>query len=70
MVTTTDFSKDAKDYAQEVTRATHLQFVFVDGALIDQYLKVGRDALWAHFQANAKDVMTTKREQPLPKEEY
>jgi len=66
MVTTTDFSKDARDYALEVTRATHLQFVFVDGALIDKYLKVGRDALWEHFLANAKVVMNTKREQPLP----
>ena len=67
MVTTTDFSKDAKDYALEVTRATHLQFVFIDGDVIDQYLKNGKDVLWKHFQANAKDVMATKREQPLPK---
>ena len=69
MVTTTDFSKDAKDYALEVTRATHLQFVFVNGKIIENYLKVGRDALWAHFQANARDVMNTKRDQPLPKSE-
>jgi len=67
MVTTTSFSRDAKEYALEVTRATHLQFVFVDGTLIDKYLKVGRDALWTHFQANAKQVMNTKRDQPLPK---
>jgi hypothetical protein len=66
MVTTTDFSKDAKDYALEVTRATHLQFVFVNGTIIDRYLKVGKDALWTHFQANAKEVMNTKRAQPLP----
>lgn len=67
MVTTTDFSKDARDYALEVTRATHLQFVFVNGTVIDQYLKVGKDALWAHFLSNAKEVMSTKRDQPLPK---
>ena len=69
MVTTTDFSKDAKDYALEVTRATHLQFVFVNGKIIDKYLKNGKDALWEHFLANAKVVMSTKRDQPLPKGE-
>lgn len=66
MVTTSDFTQDAKDYAQEVTRATHLQFVFINGDLIDEYLKVGRDALWHHFLANANDVMQAKRVQPLP----
>lgn len=69
MVTTTGFSKAAKDYALEITRATHLQFVFVDGAVIRSYLKNGKDSLLAYFQANAKDVMNNKREQPLPKDE-
>lgn len=69
MVTTTDFSQDAKDYAQEVTRATHLQFVLVDSKVIDRYLKVGKEALWSHFLLNARDVMTIKREQRLPKGE-
>lgn len=69
MVTTTDFSQDAKDYALEITRATHLQFVFVDGKIINDYLKNGKDILWHHFQTNAKDVMSIKREQPLPKGE-
>lgn len=69
MVTTTDFSKDAIAYAEEVTRATHLQFVFLNGRVVDEYLKEGKDALWHHFKGNAIDVMTMKREQPLPKGE-
>ena len=69
MVTTTDFSRDAIAYADEVTRATHLQFVFVNGRVVDDYLKEGKDALWRHFKGNAIDVMTMKREQPLPKGE-
>lgn len=69
MVTTTDFSRDAIAYADEVTKATHLQFVFVNGRVVDDYLKKGKDALWRHFKGNAVDVMTMKREQPLPKGE-
>lgn len=69
MVTTTDFSRDAIAYADEVTRATHLQFVFVNGRVVDEYLKEGKDALWRHFKGNAIDVMTMKREQPLPRGE-
>lgn len=69
MVTTTDFSRDAIAYANEVTRATHLQFVFVNGSVVDEYLKEGKDALWHHFKGNAIEVMTMKREQPLPKGE-
>lgn len=67
MVTTTDFTKDAIAYADEVTRATHLQFVFVNGQVLDEYLKDGKDALWHHFKRNATDVMRIKRDQPLPK---
>lgn len=66
MVTTTDFSKDAKDYALEVSRATHLQFVFLDGKVIQKYLQNGREVLWSHFLQNAKHVMTVKRDQTLP----
>lgn len=69
MVTTTDFSRDAKEYAREIARATHLQFVFVDGRLINKYLQDGKEALWHYFQLNAKEVMTAKREQPLPSSE-
>ncbi len=66
MVTTTDFSQDAKNYALEVTRATHLQFVFIDGKLIDAYLKNGKPVLLDHFQKNAREVMASKRDQALP----
>lgn len=67
MVTTSDFTQDAKNYALEVTRSNHLQFVFVNGKVIDEYLKVGKDALWRHFKSNAADVMAIKRDQLLPK---
>ena len=66
MVTTTDFSKDAKDYAREIARATHLQFIFIDGRVVDDYLENGKEVLWHHVQSNAKEVMVAKREQPLP----
>lgn len=66
MVTTTDFTDDAKKYALEVTRATHLQFVFINGKLINTYFKNGKSALLDHFQQNAKEVMATKRDQALP----
>ncbi|MES2369022.1 MAG: restriction endonuclease [Pseudomonadota bacterium] len=66
MVTTTDFSEDARNYALEVTRATHLQFVFIDGKLIDAYLRKGKPVLLDHVQENAREVMASKRVQPLP----
>ncbi len=66
MVTTTDFTQDAKDYAREVTRATHLQFIFINGDVINDYLKFGKEVLWTCVISNAKNVMSAKREQPLP----
>jgi hypothetical protein len=66
MVTTTDFTRDAIAYAEEVTRATHLQFVFVNGRVVDEYLNEGKNALWRHFKGNTVDIMTMKRGQRLP----
>ncbi len=68
MVTTSDFSKDAKSYAIEVSRATPLQFVFVDGKVLKEYLKRGSQVLHSHFHNSASEVMTLKRGQPLPNE--
>ncbi|MGO6725639.1 restriction endonuclease [Rhizobium ruizarguesonis] len=66
MVTTSDFSKDARNYAAEVSRATPLQFVFIDGKVLKEYLKKGSQTLHAHFHSSATDVMSLKRSQPLP----
>lgn len=66
MVTTSQFTSDAAAYAAEISRATHLQFVFVDGVTVAEYLKKGGDALRSYFLANAKDVMAAKRQQQLP----
>lgn len=68
MVTTSDFSRDARNYALEVSRATPLQFVFVNGEIVKAYLKQGASALRQHFQANAQSVLAAKAEQPLPNE--
>jgi hypothetical protein len=66
MVTTSQFSRDAINYAQEVTRTTPLQFVFVDGSVVKRYLRDGKAALLDYFIENSKNVMATKRSQPLP----
>lgn len=65
MVTTTDFTADARKYADEVTRSTHLQFVFVSGKEISNYLKKGRQSLWAYFISNANKIMKAKKEQEV-----
>jgi hypothetical protein len=66
MVTTTAFSKDALNYAREVTRATPLQFVFVDGIVVSKYLEKGRAVLLDYFLSNSREVMAYKKNQPLP----
>lgn len=68
MVTTSDFTRDARNYAAEVSRATPLQFVFVDGAVLREYTAKGSQTLHAHFHKSAADVMSVKRSQPLPSE--
>lgn len=68
MVTTSDFSRDAKNYAAEVSRATPLQFVFVDGSVLKEYLAKGSQVLHTHFHKSAAEVMSVKRSQPLPSE--
>jgi hypothetical protein len=66
VVTTGEFTQDAKDYAKEVSKATHLQFALVNGHVVNSYLKHGYKSLHEFFQNNAKEVMKLKGQQPLP----
>ena len=65
MVTTSSFSSQALAYAREITTATHLQFVFISGKIIDAYLERGAAVLLDHVTANAAEVMALKRAQPI-----
>lgn len=65
MVTTTRFTRDAEKYADHISEATPLQFLFVDGNVVDAYLKDGKASLLAHARKNAERVMTQKRNQRL-----
>lgn len=63
VITTTDFTPDARKYAREMTRDTHLQFVLVDGDAVRAYLADGSSRLTQFFLDNAAHVMQIKREQ-------
>lgn len=65
MVTTTGFSADAQRYADVISEATPLQFLFIDGKMVNTYLSEGKSALLQHAQKNAEFVMAQKRSQPL-----
>lgn len=66
MVSTGGFTKDAYAYAKEMTRASHLQFVFLDGKVIKEYLEKGPSTLYGYVMNNARNVMSEKRHQPIP----
>lgn len=66
MVSTGGFTKESIAYAKEMTRASHLQFVFLDGKVIQDYLKKGPAALYEHVMNNARHVMLEKGNQPIP----
>ncbi|WP_062114876.1 restriction endonuclease [Aureimonas sp. AU40] len=68
VVTTSDFSSEALAYAREITTATHLQFLLVDGAVVRRYLERGAEVLLDHVAANAAGVMAQKRGQPIAPE--
>lgn len=71
VVTTSDFSKEAANYAREITADSHLQFLLVNGKVVDDYLKRGPRTLHEFVLRNAAQVMTAKRKQPIaPAEEY
>ena len=63
MVSTGGFSSEALAYAKEITKATHLQFVFLNGKIITEYLNKGASTLHEFFMLNAKSVMSEKRSQ-------
>lgn len=65
MVTTSDFSREALAYAKEITSATHLQFLFITGSIIEAYLSKGPAVLLDHVSGNAAEVMRQKRHQPI-----
>jgi len=66
MVSTGGFTKEAFSYAKEMTKATHLQFVFLDGKVIQDYLQKGPATLYAYVMNNARHVMSEKGQQPIP----
>jgi hypothetical protein len=63
IMTTTDFSREARRYADEVTRDTHLQFLLVPGLVVEHYLRAGAGKLVAYVLDNAAGVMSLKRGQ-------
>lgn len=65
MVTTSDFTADAYEYAKQISQSTHLQFLFVTGKNIQAYLKGGAPKLIQHVMVNAQRVLTEKRAQPV-----
>lgn len=69
VVTTSDFSSEAIAYAREITQATHLQFLFINGTVVRSYLDKGPVVLLDHVAANAASVMAQKRNQPIAPEE-
>ena len=69
VVTTSDFSREAIAYAREITFATHLQFLLVNGAAVQSYLTRGPASLHEYVAQNATRVMQEKRQQPIAPEE-
>src|SRR4030095_6387868 len=65
MVTTSDFTPKAYDYAHEVTRGTQLPFVFISRGIVRKSLRGGPAVLWQHVTDNARTVMMEKRSQPM-----
>lgn len=66
MVSTGGFTNESLSYAREMTKASHLQFVFLDGKVIQNYLKKGPATLYEYVMNNARHVMSQKRNQPIP----
>ncbi len=65
VVTTSDFSGEALAYAREISTATHLQFLLVNGSVVRAYLDKGAGVLLDFVAANAASVMAQKRSQPI-----
>lgn len=70
MVSTGGFTRGAYEFANEITSSTHLQFLFVDGKRVRDYLANGATRLIDHVLENAGEVLRKKGEQPLrPRQE-
>lgn len=69
MITTSDFTSSARAYADEVTQSQPVQFLFITGDVVNDYLEKGKDVLLEHVRENARSVMSLKRKQPLPQKE-
>ncbi|KQZ54644.1 hypothetical protein ASD54_04780 [Rhizobium sp. Root149] len=65
VVTTSEFSSEAINYARQITAETHLQFLLVNGPAVISYLEKGAGFLLDYVAANAAGVMTQKRGQPV-----
>jgi hypothetical protein len=63
MVSTGGFTSAARDFAREITSSTHLQFLFLDGSIVREYLAGGVAKLIEHVLQNAANVMRQKQEQ-------
>jgi Restriction endonuclease len=68
MVSTGGFSSEALAYAREISQATPLQFLFLNGKVIRDYLENGPAALHNFVMSNATQVMLMKRAQPIDPE--
>lgn len=66
VVTTSDFSKSARNYAREISLSQHLQFLLIPGSVVSAYLTDGREKLFEFVRKNAQSVMSLKRGQALP----
>lgn len=64
VVTTSDFSSEAVKFSLEVSEATHLQFLLVNGAVVRTYLRDGAASLLRFVLENASNVLEIKRRQP------
>lgn len=65
VVTTSDFSSEAISYAREISSATHLQFLLINGSTVKEYLQDGPAKLLTYVSNNAANVMRQKRGQSI-----
>jgi hypothetical protein len=63
MVTTSDFSNDAYEFARQISRTTSLQFLFLPGTVIKRYLLDGPAYLRQYVIDNARTAMVEKQNQ-------
>jgi hypothetical protein len=69
MVTTGDFAKTVRTFAQEIMEAGNLQVILIDGKLLRGYRDGGLRALAAFLHTEAHAAMRIKRrqiERPIP----